>query len=277
VGVTILDVGLAQVVVSGTAVVADAPLTPDPSVLKVHGGKPFTGTVATFTDADSGGAAADYTATITWDDGTTSTGTISGNGPFTVTGTHLFAPFTGKHHITVAISDAGGDVASVTDAVTDPTTPDQIYVFAVYQQLIGQPPAYASMIAWAHQIDTGALTREKFVLQVESTPAYRQNLVLALDARYLHESPGTAALAVGTAYLANHSAEQLAERLALPGFVSSVYRDNLLATYTARLSQPAQARALKWALSAWQTGWTDNRVVAHVLASSDYWTLVEDR
>ena len=54
---------------------------------------PFTGTVVTFTDADPGGTASDYSANIVWGDGAQSTGTVTAgqNGGFVVSGTHTYA------------------------------------------------------------------------------------------------------------------------------------------------------------------------------------------
>jgi uncharacterized delta-60 repeat protein len=75
-----------------TITIGDAPLTATAVNLNVIGSKNFSGPVATFKDADPAGVASDYIATITWDDGTTSVGTISGTGPFTVSGSHLFSP-----------------------------------------------------------------------------------------------------------------------------------------------------------------------------------------
>ena len=49
-------------------------------------------TIASFTDTNTSDAAAGFTATITWGDGTSSAGTISGgNGTFAVTGGHTYA------------------------------------------------------------------------------------------------------------------------------------------------------------------------------------------
>jgi IPT/TIG domain-containing protein len=67
--------------------------------------------VATFTDADPGGTASDYHATIHWGDGASSTGTIGGH--FTVTGTHTYTS-TGTKTISVTITDAGGASATAT-------------------------------------------------------------------------------------------------------------------------------------------------------------------
>lgn len=94
---------------NGSASAADASLTAQGKTIYGAKGVNFTKAVATFTDADPGGIASDYTATIHWGDGTTSTGTISGH--FTVTGSHTYAS-TGTRTISVTINDVGG--ASVT-------------------------------------------------------------------------------------------------------------------------------------------------------------------
>src|SRR5207302_2960200 len=53
---------------ASTATVADAPLSA--SGRDINSTNPVDTVVATFTDADPGGMASDYTATITWGDGT---------------------------------------------------------------------------------------------------------------------------------------------------------------------------------------------------------------
>ncbi len=69
-------------------------------------GKPFSGPVAMFTDMDTNAAAGDYSATIAWGDGSTSTGTVTGSaGSFSVSGTHTYAE-EGTEQITVTITDA---------------------------------------------------------------------------------------------------------------------------------------------------------------------------
>jgi hypothetical protein len=87
---------------SGAAAVSDAALTAAGKTIYGLAKVPMTRAVATFTDADPGGTAADYTATIHWGDGTTSAGTISGH--FTVSGTHTY-PTTGTRTVTVTITD----------------------------------------------------------------------------------------------------------------------------------------------------------------------------
>jgi hypothetical protein len=127
--VTIRDAGGAVVVVKSTANVADSLLEATGQDITAIEGVPFSGQVATFTDADPRLLTSSYyTATIDWGDGTTSAGTITalaagsvspGGGPiiklatrnrFGVNGTHLFR--IGTHPITVTIHD--GDVSQAT-------------------------------------------------------------------------------------------------------------------------------------------------------------------
>ena len=96
---------------SGSASVADATLSAAGKTVYGAKGVSLTKTLATFSDADPGGIASDYTATVRWGDGTTTTGTISGS--FTVTGTHTYAT-TGTRTLTVTIRDAGGASATAT-------------------------------------------------------------------------------------------------------------------------------------------------------------------
>jgi len=76
-----------------TVNVADAPLTPAGKTVSFPLGSAFTAVIASFTDADPNGVAADYTATINWGDGSAlSSGAITANGGggFNVAGTHMY-------------------------------------------------------------------------------------------------------------------------------------------------------------------------------------------
>jgi len=74
----------------------------------------FSGNVANLTDANSQATKADFTATISWGDGSSSAGTVSGptGGPFMVSGGHTYSS-TGPDSISVAVSDDGGSTTSV--------------------------------------------------------------------------------------------------------------------------------------------------------------------
>ena len=119
-------------VAASVATIADAPLTATgiatPPVLPegqiVAGVPTFSGTVATFTDADPGGVLADYTATINWGNGVTTNGVISGPvaGVFSVTGSQTFEQ--GTYPVSVFIKDVGGSSATaVTTFTITGTTP----------------------------------------------------------------------------------------------------------------------------------------------------------
>jgi hypothetical protein len=81
-------------------------------------------TLAMFTDADSAGAAADYTAIVSWGDGQTSTLTGSGGGivagsggTFSVVASHTYAQ-AGSLTFSVSVADAGGSLDSKSGTVT---------------------------------------------------------------------------------------------------------------------------------------------------------------
>jgi hypothetical protein len=99
--------------------VTDAPLTATWPAISPAAGTAFQGTVATFTDADPGGTASDYTATIDWGDGSPpDQGTVTADGSgFDLSGSHTYAAC-GTSTITVQISDAGGAVATATGTAT---------------------------------------------------------------------------------------------------------------------------------------------------------------
>jgi hypothetical protein len=102
------------------AQVADAALTANDQSFTAVAGQGATTTVATFTDADPGGSASDYTATINWGDGTgASAGTVAAapGGGFAVSGIHTYAAG-GSFTVTSRIADAGGSQAAATASAT---------------------------------------------------------------------------------------------------------------------------------------------------------------
>src|SRR5207249_3796553 len=77
-----------------TANVAESPLQMTGTPVAATEGAPFSGTVATFTDANTAEPADEYTATIDWGDGSATTaGTVSAGpgGTFSVAGSHTYA------------------------------------------------------------------------------------------------------------------------------------------------------------------------------------------
>jgi len=77
----------------------------------------FSNVVATFTDAGPTLPFTSYSATISWGDGSVSTGKITGSrGSFVVRASHKFTRFTGVRTATVTITDFSGRRALATDS-----------------------------------------------------------------------------------------------------------------------------------------------------------------
>jgi hypothetical protein len=101
-------------------------LTITPATLSASGvnlsataGAAFSGTVATFTTSETVDSAAAFTAVITWEDGTTSSGVISGSsGSFTVSGSHTFATAGTFTSVSVKITNPNTLPATATDIAT---------------------------------------------------------------------------------------------------------------------------------------------------------------
>jgi hypothetical protein len=86
---------------------------------------PFSGPVATFTDADSTLGAGDFAATVDWGDGSgvDATPTVTESaGTFTVNGTHTYAA-SGPFAITVTITDAHGVTVSTATTASVSSAP----------------------------------------------------------------------------------------------------------------------------------------------------------
>jgi uncharacterized delta-60 repeat protein len=122
----IADLDGSSAAVSDPVTIADALLAAVGTSLQVAEGAPFSGQVATFTDANPNALLTNFTqgsgkAIINWGDGNTSSGTITQpGGPGTVliaSGNHTFAE-EGSRTITVTIVDAGGSIASASATAT---------------------------------------------------------------------------------------------------------------------------------------------------------------
>jgi photosystem II stability/assembly factor-like uncharacterized protein len=103
-------------VASTTAVVANADvLVGRPATVGATPGVPFSGIVATFTDANGAKAPSGFAATIDWGDGTVAAGTVAGaSGSFTVTGSHTYlTPAVFGITVTIGETDQGAAPISV--------------------------------------------------------------------------------------------------------------------------------------------------------------------
>jgi hypothetical protein len=108
--VTVNDDGGQSTSGTGAVTVADAPLTSACAAPPVSS-QSFNGNVATVVDANPNATTADFTATINWGDTTTTSGTVGGTGPFTVSGSHTYTS-TGFFTVTTKVVDDGGSTTT---------------------------------------------------------------------------------------------------------------------------------------------------------------------
>ena len=113
--------GTASASAVGTATVADNDtLSGSLAAISTTEGSSFSGTVATFTDTTyPSNPATDFTATIDWGDGTTTSGTIlgAGGGTFSVGGSHAYTD-EGSFTVSVTLSDDAPGTATATASGT---------------------------------------------------------------------------------------------------------------------------------------------------------------
>jgi hypothetical protein len=106
------------------ATVVDAPLTAAGLDVSGTAGQPAGGVVAHFSDANPGAGAGDFSAQVSWGDGSASTsGTITASptGGFDVSGTHIYGT-AGGFPVSVSLTDIGGSAATA-DSNAQITTP----------------------------------------------------------------------------------------------------------------------------------------------------------
>jgi uncharacterized repeat protein (TIGR01451 family) len=118
--ITVTDNG-SPFVGGGTATVAEADtLTASSAPISTVEGSAVSGVIATFTDPNITNVAPDFTATITWGDGSTSSGVVAGGaGTFNVSGNHTFADeLTGSYSVTLTEDAPGTATSTATAALT---------------------------------------------------------------------------------------------------------------------------------------------------------------
>jgi hypothetical protein len=159
--VLIEDFGGSTAEVTDSVTVQDAPLAGSGTSLTYAPGQAFATTVAAFDDSDINGTVRDYSATITWGDGSTEEGTIVSDfdtGLFDVVGAHTYEDL-GPYTIKVHVKDAGGSAVDITSSVTVTDTPpepvDPDLVGAVLDAVhLTEGQAVSSVVAWFSDYDT---------------------------------------------------------------------------------------------------------------------------
>jgi N-acetylneuraminic acid mutarotase len=115
-GISVSHAGVATQSASGSATVSDAPLVAT-GVSIIAKNKNFAGVVATFTDGNSAALAGEFSATILWGDGASTTGVVkAASGVFQVSGSHTFAKKI-INQVKVFIKDVGGSTATANSTI----------------------------------------------------------------------------------------------------------------------------------------------------------------
>jgi cyclophilin family peptidyl-prolyl cis-trans isomerase len=205
---------LAMAQATTTATVADLPLTVLPVAVTATAGKAFTNVpVATFTDANPGTQASDYTATIDWGDGTApSAGTVQAKsgGGFQVLGSHTYAT-QGTFAVRVTVNDIGPVVptpssgtatssAVVSAAATG--TANQQYVNQLFLDLTGKAPTAQQLSQFSGELD-GGKSRLDVVHQIEALPEAKNHQIQQVYQNIFGTGPTAQQLSSGVQFLNN--------------------------------------------------------------------------
>ena len=186
-----------------------------PVAVSAAEGDTFSGTVATFTDADGNLSTGDYTATIDWGDNTAKT-TVSGsgitlsNGTFSAAASHIYAE-EGKFTLSVVINDT--DTASATAApvatISDPSVAATAVAIAAAEGASANVNVatftdpggaestadYSATILWGGgQTSAGAISVSNGVFTVSGTNTYAEEGAYTATVTIAHE--GAAAVVV---------------------------------------------------------------------------------
>jgi hypothetical protein len=195
--------------------------------ISVTEGQPFSGTLATFSDPGSPDPAADFTATVDWGDGTTTTGTVTGaGGNFTVSGSHTYVDelVGGAINVTVSEPDANFTIGPVADALTvgegdNPSgtgatiTPTEglafsgaVATFTDTGYPANIPADFTATIDWGDgtTTTTGTVTGAGGSFTVSGSHTYLEENTFTTKVTLNDNAPGTASnLASGTAMVAD--------------------------------------------------------------------------
>ncbi|HVX64855.1 MAG TPA: TIGR03118 family protein [Pirellulales bacterium] len=210
--VTVHDSDGASATSSASVTVADAPLTILGGDLNLTEGTLFSGAVATFTDANPNGSLGDYSATIRWGDGATTTGTVSADvSGFQISGEHTYAD-EGNFTAYVIVRDVGGASATATLAASIAEgdffsgnltliSPTEGATFSSTVAVINDTNAYATAADFSATIDwgdgttaAGTITGSGGLFSISGSHAYADEGAFVMHVTMVDDSPGTASI-----------------------------------------------------------------------------------
>jgi hypothetical protein len=252
--VTFLDdaPGTAEVTAGSTAHIASAGLTVKAASVSASEGVAFSGTVASFVDPSTIDTSTQFTATINWGDGSSSTGTVSGSsGSFSVAGSHTFTS-EGGSTVTVQVTDtiavptatfSESSTVNVLDSdvlsgsgLTVNSTEGQTFsgTVATFSDVNTNAAAtdFSATINWGDGSSTaGTVSGSSGHFTVSSSHTYAEEGTKVVTATLSDNAPGTAtATATGAAKVADASLSATAVNL--PVSQGDVESNVTLATFT---------------------------------------------
>jgi hypothetical protein len=195
--VSVSDKSSHTVTSTATAQVADAPLVATGVNIPVQQSLTVSNLqIASVTDTGGAEAAASYTATIDWGDGTTtSTGTVSVSGnTISVAGSHTYA-MAGRYDVTATFKDEGGASTVVHSVVVvGSPSPDNLFVGSAFEDVLERSADQSSLQFFVHLLEGGA-PRAAVALTLTHSAEYLDDLIAQAYEHFLGRDPDQTGLA----------------------------------------------------------------------------------
>jgi subtilisin-like proprotein convertase family protein len=240
--------------------------------LLVINGQPIT--LANFTDSNPVNAVGDYTATINWGQGQTTTGTVQVNpaGGYLVVGVNpLSLTSTQKVSISILNTKDGGALTVNSKLVVG--TINSLFVEQAYSDLLGRAADPTGLTYFTDLLNRGA-SRNQVVQIILNSDEYRQRQVMFMYQQYLNRTADSTGLTSFSIALQSNTTEQVAA--AILGS-QEFYNDGggtndgfLALLYQRVLGRPIDPTGQAVFSNALNNGATREQVAYAVLTSNEY-------
>jgi hypothetical protein len=258
------------------------------AIVNATAGKPFTGVVGSFSDADPNANAKDFTATINWGDGHLTNGTIVANtaGGFDVIGTNTYAT-AGRFSISIDVADFGGGPgaggSSPTQSVINTANvldANHGFVQSLFNDFLGRSGSAAELDGWVSQLP--AIGQQGVANGVIRSQEGLTHAVDGFYAKFLGRAAGGGEEQGFVTQLQHgvteeqvlveifSSPEFAAHANNLPGAGANANTNFVQALYTLLLNRPADAIETPLVDNALQQGVSRAAVAAGVLGSAEF-------
>jgi hypothetical protein len=182
---------------TASAQVADAPLVATPISIPAQPNLTVSNLqIASVTDTGGAEAATNYTTTIDWGDGTTtSTGTVSVSGnTLNIAGSHTYT-MAGRYHVTVTVTDEGGASTVVRSVVVvGNPPPDNLFVGSAFEEILDRDVDLPAMQFFVNLLEGGA-PRGAVALALTHSDEYLDDLIKQAYEHFLGRDPDDPGLA----------------------------------------------------------------------------------